>query len=96
MSQSEIDDDFTGTDRFQIIRRLGAGGMGVVYEARDLELDVRVALKLLPNPDAPGLFNFKREFRSLATIVHPNLVALHELIADGATWFFTMEIVDGE
>src|SRR5689334_5660404 len=70
--------------------------MGVVYEAHDRELDVRVALKLLPNPDAPGLFNFKREFRSLATIVHPNLVALHELIADGATWFFTMEIVDGE
>jgi len=96
VSQNEIDDDFTGTDRFQIIRRLGAGGMGVVYEARDRELDLRVALKLLPNPDAPGLFNFKREFRSLATIVHPNLVALHELIADGATWFFTMEIVDGE
>src|SRR4029078_11959545 len=69
--------------------------MGVVYEARDVELDLRIALKLLPNADAPALFSFKREFRSLATIVHPNLVALHELISDGATWFFTKEIVDG-
>lgn len=89
-------DDFPGTDRFQIVRRLGAGGMGVVYEAHDRELDARVALKLLPNVDAPALFNFKREFRSLATIVHPNLIALHELISDGTTWFFTMEVVDGE
>jgi serine/threonine protein kinase len=91
----ETDDDFAGTERFQIIRRIGVGGMGVVYEARDVELDLRVALKLLPNADAPALFSFKREFRSLATIVHQNLVALHELISDGATWFFTMEIVDG-
>ena len=96
MQPTETDDDFAGTERFQIIRRIGVGGMGVVYEARDVELDLRVALKLLPNADAPALFSFKREFRSLATIVHQNLVALHELISDGATWFFTMEIVDGE
>ena len=95
MPPTETDDDFAGTERFQIIRRIGVGGMGVVYEARDVELDLRIALKLLPNADAPALFSFKREFRSLATIVHPNLVALHELISDGATWFFTMEIVDG-
>ena len=95
MPPTETDDDFAGTERFQIIRRIGVGGMGVVYEARDVELDLRVALKLLPNADAPALFSFKREFRSLATIVHQNLVALHELISDGATWFFTMEIVDG-
>ena len=95
MLPTETDDVFAGTERFRIIRRLGAGGMGVVYEAHDLELDARVALKRLPNADAPALFAFKREFRSLATIVHPNLVALHELISDGATWFFTMEIVDG-
>jgi serine/threonine protein kinase len=91
---TETDDDFAGTERFKSSAAL-VSAEWASYEARDLELDLRVALKLLPNADAPALFSFKREFRSLATIVHQNLVALHELISDGATWFFTMEIVDG-
>ncbi len=87
--------EFTGTERFSVLRRLGAGGMGVVYEVRDEERDVRVALKLLPLGSPLGLVRFKREFRALTSIVHPNLVALYELVADDHQWFFTMEVVEG-
>ena len=87
--------EFAGTARFTVLRRLGAGGMGVVYAARDAERDVDVALKLLPHGSPLGLVRFKREFRALTSIVHPNLVALYELVAEDNTWFFTMEIVEG-
>ncbi|WP_397381468.1 protein kinase [Prosthecobacter sp.] len=85
---------FQGTDRFQIIRLLGKGGMGVVFEAHDRERDLRVALKLLPAADPAALYHFKQEFRALAEISHPNLVPLYELIATDERWFFTMELLD--
>src|SRR5262245_40285592 len=81
--------------RFTIIRQIGAGGMGMVFEAHDKERDVRVALKLLPAAKPQALVRFKNEFRSIAEIVHPNLVPLYELISDGKHWFFTMELIDG-
>ena len=87
--------DFAGTDRFAIVRRVGAGGMGVVYEAWDRERELTVALKCLRHVDALSLFFFKREFRSLADVSHPNLVVLHELESVGSDWFFSMEYVDG-
>ncbi|MGB1013017.1 MAG: serine/threonine-protein kinase PknK, partial [Nannocystaceae bacterium] len=81
--------------RFYLRRRLGAGSMGVVYEAYDRERDEVVALKRLIHAQADDLYHFKREFRALADIVHPNLVTLHELFIDEGRCFFTMEVVEG-
>jgi len=75
---------------------LGAGGAGTVYRVYDHTLQREVALKLLRTASGRDLYRFKREFRALADIVHPNLVALHELQATEGAWFFTMELVEGE
>ena len=87
--------EFAGTGRFQVMSRLGAGGMGIVYEAYDRERRTRVALKTLRTLTADAVLRFKNEFRILQDIEHPNLVSLGELIEDGGQWFFTMELVDG-
>jgi eukaryotic-like serine/threonine-protein kinase len=87
--------DFTGTERFELIRPLGEGGFGVVYEAFDRHQSARVALKLLRVGEGASLYRFKREFRALTDVSHPNLVVLHELLTDGGHWFFTMELVHG-
>ena len=84
-----------GGGRFEVRGTLGAGGAGVVYRAFDKQLGREVALKLLRHASGRDLYRFKREFRALADIVHPNLVALHELHATGGEWFFTMELVEG-
>src|SRR5215468_9770419 len=84
-----------GGGRFEVRGTLGAGGAGVVYRAFDRQLQREVALKLLRTASGRDLYRFKKEFRSLADIVHPNLVALHELHAADGDWFFTMELVEG-
>ena len=81
--------------RYELIRRIGSGGMGVVYAALDRERGRRVALKTLRKLDASSLYRLKNEFRAAAGIMHPNLVTLHELISEGDQWFITMEYVDG-
>ena len=86
---------FPGTSRFQLVSELGAGGMGVVYEALDVDQGTHVALKTLPSLTPERLMRFKNEFHALQDIHHPNLVSLGELVLEGAQCFFTMELVDG-
>ncbi len=87
--------EFPGTSRFRVLRRLGAGGMGVVYEVHDRDRDLRVALKTIQHFDASALYRFKKEFRTLEDVVHPNFVRLWELFSEEGRWFFTMELVEG-
>ncbi|HEY5920125.1 MAG TPA: protein kinase [Kofleriaceae bacterium] len=95
MLKNPVSGDFEGTARFELVRCLGAGGMGTVYEARDHERNTVIALKTLHAMSADALLSFKNEFREFQDLQHPNLIALGELFAEGSDWFFTMELVDG-
>ena len=81
--------------RFTLVCRIGAGGMGVVYETYDQQRGELVALKTMRRVDPGALVRFKQEFRSLADITHPNLANLYELFAVEDRWFITMELVEG-
>ena len=84
--------------RYEIVRRVGSGGMGVVYEARDTRDDSRLALKvLLPHAaeEQDGLLRFKREFRALARLHHPNVVRVFDAGLDDDVAFIAMEFLDG-
>ncbi len=84
--------------QFEIMEMLGRGGMGVVYKARQLQLDRLVALKILPPVDAltPDFVErFRREARSLAKLSHPNIVNVHDFGESGGLYFFVMEFVYG-
>jgi serine/threonine protein kinase len=80
---------------YRLLREIGRGGMGVVYEALDLRNGTRVALKTL-SPERPrSLQEFKKEFRALAGITHRNLVVLGALVVSEDQPFFTMELIEG-
>jgi eukaryotic-like serine/threonine-protein kinase len=86
---------FNAKLRFQIVRKLGSGGFGSVFEAVDFLRDETVALKVTHRPEAEQLSAFRTEFRSFADLDHPNLVKLFELFDDGQNCFFSMELVAG-
>ena len=81
---------------YDVVRRLGAGGMGSVYEAIDRKRGARVALKTLLDADPAASMRLKREFRIAADLAHPNLAPLHELVEVDGLHFFTMALVQGE
>ena len=85
--------------RFQIVSLLGVGGMGVVYRARDLSLDIDVALKLLRPELARKPDAFERFLRELLLARHvssPHVVCIHDIAEAGGRWFISMDYIDGE
>ncbi len=81
--------------RFDVVRCLGEGGMGVVYEGLDRDTGTRVALKTLKHASPDALARLKREFRAMQDLQHPSLVGLRELVAEDGRWFLVMDLVEG-
>lgn len=84
---------------YEITSQLGEGGMGVVFRARDTQLQRDVALKLLPDhfaSDADRLSRFQREAQLLATLNHPNIAQVYGLEESNNTRCIVMELVNGE
>ncbi|MGH9662170.1 MAG: serine/threonine-protein kinase, partial [Bryobacteraceae bacterium] len=83
---------------YEITEKLGAGGMGEVYRARDTRLDRDVALKVLPDRfalDAERMARFHREAQVLASLNHPNIAAIYGLEESGGVRALVMELVEG-
>ena len=99
-TNSERDDFVDRTlGRYRILERLGAGGMGVVYRARDERLDRDVALKVLPPgrlTDEDARRRFKKEALALSRTNHPQIATIHDFDADGGVDFLVMEYIPGK
>jgi serine/threonine protein kinase len=84
---------------YRIIQKLGEGGMGIVYLARDTKLDRRVAIKILPyitaiNPE--GLKRFVREAKTASAVNHPNVAHIYEIGEQDSIHFIAMEFIEGQ
>jgi serine/threonine protein kinase len=84
---------------FRILREIGRGGMGVVYEAEQISLGRRVALKVLPFAsmlDERQLQRFKNEARAAATLNHPNIVPVYSVGCERGVHFYAMQYIEGQ
>src|SRR4051812_8898205 len=90
----------TGTTigHYEILDKLGEGGMGMVYKARDVLLNRTAALKFLP-PDSAGADDKRRRFvqeaQSASALNHPNIITIYEVAQSGDRDFIAMELVQG-
>jgi serine/threonine protein kinase/WD40 repeat protein len=84
---------------YRLLREVGRGGMGVVYEAEQVSLGRRVALKILPlhaGGDGKALERFRCEARAAARLHHTNIVPVHEVGQDGNVCFYAMQFISGQ
>jgi eukaryotic-like serine/threonine-protein kinase len=84
---------------YRVLERVGAGGMGEVYRARDAKLNRDVAIKILPDAlaaDPAALARFEREAQAVAALSHPNILAIHDFGREGDTAYAVMELLEGE
>ena len=95
---AEPDGDPATIGRYRIIRRLGQGGMGIVYAAHDDRLDRAVAIKRIreASDDVGGRERLLREARAAASISHPNVCHVYELAEDDDELYLVMELLEGE
>ncbi|MDO4961396.1 MAG: protein kinase [Eubacteriales bacterium] len=85
-------------DRYEILSRIGQGGMSVVYRAKDLKLEREVAIKMLKSEfsnDEEFIERFKNEARSAARLSHMNIVGAYDIVNSGDTHYIVMELVEG-
>src|SRR5262249_45749651 len=83
---------------FEIVREVGRGGMGVVYEARQVSLNRKVALKVLSNSvglSPKAVPRFRREAEAAAKLHHTNIVPVYATGEENGTHFYAMELIDG-
>ena len=84
---------------YRILREIGRGGMGVVYEAEQVSLGRQVALKVLPGQvagDRLALERFRREAKSAARLHHSNIVPVYEVGRDGEVAYYAMQFIQGQ
>ena len=84
---------------YEVLEKLGAGGMGEVYRASDSRLEREVAIKILPErfaEDPQALARFQREAKAVASLSHPNIITIYDIGTEAGRTFAVMELLTGQ